>query len=136
MSGERGSITLWVLGLCVALLFLGGLSLDLWRAVGDRRELAAMADAAATAGANGVDEQQLRAGHVLLDPARADRLARATLAEFPHARALTDVRISVHGNTVTVTLRDRVPFSLLGVFMAGQQFDVTVHASAAPEERG
>jgi len=136
MNGERGSITLWVLGLCVALLFLGGLSLDLWRAVGDRRELASMADAAATAGANGVDEQQLRAGHLLLDPARAEQLARATLAEFPHAGALASVSISVYGNTVTVTLRDRVPFSLLGVFMAGQQFDVTVHASAVPQERG
>ncbi len=135
MTRERGSITLWVLGLCIALLFLGGSSLDLWRAAADRHELAAMADAAATAAANGVDEQQLRAGHLTLDPARARRLALATLAEYPHSRVLDEVAVVVHGNTVTVTLRDHVPLSLLGVFMAGRPFDVTVHASATPQER-
>src|SRR5438128_12171130 len=35
---EHGTTTLWVLGLCISLLFLGGLSLDLWRAVADRRQ--------------------------------------------------------------------------------------------------
>jgi Flp pilus assembly protein TadG len=135
MTRERGSITLWVLGLCIALLFLGGLSLDLWRAAADRHQLAVMADAAATAAANGVDEQQLRAGHLTLDPARARQLALTTLAEYPHARALDELAVVVHGNTVTVTLRDHVAFSLLGVFMAGQRFDVTVHAAAAPQER-
>ena len=135
MTKERGSITLWVLGLCVALLFLGGLSLDLWRAAANRHELAAMADAAATAAANGVDVQQLRAGTVVLDLPRARQLALATLATYPHARALDEVSVVVHGNTVTVTLRDHVPFSLLGVFMTGQRFDVTVHAAATPQER-
>ena len=37
--GRAGTITLWVLGLCISLMFLGGLSLDLWRAVADRRQL-------------------------------------------------------------------------------------------------
>jgi len=135
MTHERGSITLWVLGLCVALLFLGGLSLDLWRAAGNRHELAAMADAAATAAANGVDVQQLRAGNLVLDPARARRLALATLSTYPHARALDAVTVEVHGTTVTVTLADHVAFSLLGVFMPGHRFDVVVHASAAPREQ-
>src|SRR5439155_165696 len=36
---------------------------------------------------------------------------------------------------VTVSLRDHVGFSLLGVFIGGQRFDVQVHASAEPEER-
>ena len=39
---ERGSITFWVLGLAVATLFIGGLSVDLWRVMSDRRELAAV----------------------------------------------------------------------------------------------
>ena len=72
-ADERGTITLWVLGLCIALMFLGGLSLDLWRAVAVRRELSSMADTAATAGANGVDEGALRAGTLQLDPDRAPR---------------------------------------------------------------
>jgi hypothetical protein len=36
---------------------------------------------------------------------------------------------------VTVVLRDHVNFSLLGIFLGGQHFDVQVRASAAPEER-
>ena len=60
-SRRAGTVTLWVLGLCVVVLFLGGLGLDLWRGIATRRELSAMADAVATAAANGVDEQALRA---------------------------------------------------------------------------
>ena len=71
---ERGTMTLWVLGLCIAVLFLGGLSLDLWRVIAVRRSLVAMADAGATAGANGLDQAALRDGVLRLDPvvARAD----------------------------------------------------------------
>jgi len=136
VTTERGTITLWVLGLAVALMFLGGLSLDLWRAVADRRELSAMADAAATAGANGLDEPALRAGTVRVDPARARAIAAETLQEYPHASALDAARIDVAGNRVTVTLHDHVRFSLLGIFMGGRQFEIEAHAAAEPEERG
>src|SRR6266540_1415895 len=37
---ERGQVTVWMLGLAVMLLFLGGLSLDLWRAFTQRQNLA------------------------------------------------------------------------------------------------
>ena len=49
---ESGTITLWMLGLCLMLFLLGGISLDLWRAFSERRSLAASADAAAVAGAS------------------------------------------------------------------------------------
>ena len=132
---ERGTITLWVLGLCISLLFLGGLSLDLWRAVADRRQLSSMADTAATAAANGVDVDALRAGVLRLDPVRARAIALASLEGDAHVRSLDAIDVEVVGNRVTVSLRDHVDFSLLGVFMGGQRFDVQVHASAEPEER-
>ena len=132
---ERGTITLWVLGLCMALMFLGGLSLDLWRAVADRRQLSSMADTAATAAANGIDEAALRAGTVRLDPERARAIAVASLEEDPHSGALDEIDVQIVGNRVTVSLRDHVRFSLLGIFMAGQSFEIQVHASAEPEER-
>lgn len=134
MRTEHGTVTLWVLGLCIALMFLGGLSLDLWRAVAVRREMSAMADAAATAGANGLDEPALRAGVVQLDDARARDLTVRTLGEYPRMPALDAARIDVAGNRVTVTLRDHVDFSLLGIFMGGDHFDVDVHASAEAHE--
>jgi hypothetical protein len=132
---DRGTITLWVLGLCISLMFLGGLSLDLWRAVATRRQLSSMADTAAAAGGNGIDVDALRAGTLRLDPARARAIALGTLDEDPRSASLDGVDVAVVGNEVTVSLRDHVDFSLLGIFLGGRHFDVRVHASAAPEER-
>ena len=128
---ERGTATLWVLGLCIALMFLSGLSLDFWRALAVRREMSARADAAATAGANGLDEAQLRAGVIALDPSRAHSLAEQELA----TSSLDDADIEVATDSVTVTLRDHVEFSLLGIFMPGEKFVIEVQARAAPVER-
>ena len=134
-ADERGTVTLFVLGLCVALLFLGGLSLDLWRAVAARRELSALADSSAAAGANGVDEGALRNGSVQLDPERARAFAYEALVSTGRISSLDAARIDINGNTVTVTLRDHVNFSLLGLFLGGRHFDIEVHARAEPEER-
>jgi Flp pilus assembly protein TadG len=132
---ERGTITLWVLGLCIALMFLGGLSLDLWRAVADRRQLSSMADTAATAAANGIDVDALRAGTLRLDPVRARAIALASLHDDPHSAALDAIDVEITGNRVTVSLRDHVRFSLLGIFMGGKQFEIQAHSTAQPEER-
>jgi Flp pilus assembly protein TadG len=131
----RGTVTLWILGLCISLMFLGGLSVDLWRAVAARRELSSIADSAATAAANGVDVEALRAGTLRLDPVRVRAIARASLDENAPAGALDAIDVEIVGNRVTVTLRDHVNFSLLGLFMGGRHFDIQVHAAAEPEER-
>ena len=133
-GGERGTITLWVLGLCIALMFLGGLSLDLWRAVAERRELSSMADSAATAAANGVDVDALRAGTLRLDPVRARAIALASLDEDAHSSRLDGIDIAIVGNRVTVTVRDHVRFSLLGIFMGGGHFEIQAHAAAEATE--
>jgi hypothetical protein len=135
MMRERGTVTLWVLGLSIGLMFLAGCSLDLWRAVAARRELSAMADAAATAGASGLDESAARDGTVELDPDRARVLARDALAAGKRAPSLDDARVDATPDRIVVTLRGHVGLSLLGIFMNGQRFVIEVHASAAPEER-
>lgn len=132
---ERGTVTLWVLGLCIGLMFLAGCSLDLWRAVAARRQLSAMADAAATAGANGLDEAAARNGTVVLDPTRARALARDALASGKPASSLDGAQVDATPDRVVVTLRGHVGFSLLSIFMHGDRFEIDVHASAAPEER-
>ncbi len=133
--GERGTVTLWVLGLCIGLMFLAGCSLDLWRAVAARRELSAMADAAATAGANGLDESAARNGTIVLDPNRARELARDSLTSGPRPPSLDNEGIDTTPDRIVVTLHGHVGFSLLGIFMHGQRFEIEVHASAAPQER-
>ena len=131
---ESGTITLWMLGLCLMLFLLGGISLDLWRAFSERRSLAATADAAAVAGASALDEAAYRSsGAVRLMPADAQRRARASLAEQLDRRALRDARVEATEDTVVVTLGGAVDFSLLQIVAPGDEFAITVHATARPQ---
>ena len=131
---ESGTITLWMLGLCLMLFLLGGISLDLWRAFSERRSLAASADAAAVAGASALDEAAYRStGAVRLVPADAQRRARASLADQLDERALRDARVDATEDTVIVTVGGSVDFSLLQIVAPGDEFAITVHATARPQ---
>ncbi|MCZ7536549.1 MAG: hypothetical protein M5T61_12035 [Acidimicrobiia bacterium] len=128
-------MTLYVLGLCVAVLFLGGLSADLWRVIAVRSDLATMADGAAAAAADGLDEAALREGALVLDPERAALLAREHLDAQSDAGIIDDVAIDTGDGGVTVRLRSAVRFTLLGVFLDAGEFDVTASAVAEPRRR-
>src|SRR5882672_9003326 len=77
--GDRGLLTIWLLGLCLLLLVLGGVSLDLWRVFSERQALAGLADSAALAGAGGLDLDAARRGLVRLDAADATGRAQASI---------------------------------------------------------
>ena len=131
---EHGMITLWVLGLSVAVLFLGGIGLDFWRAIAVRREISVMADAAATAGGNGLDESALRGGRLHLDEARVRQLVASELDQYANARKLRNATVTIVDGQVVVTLSEYVDFSLLGIFMGGDHFTVQFRAIAEPQE--
>ncbi len=120
---ESGQITLWVLGLAVALLGLGGISVDLWRVMGERSELAVIADSAAVAGANGVDVDWFRAtGEVrLLEPLARD-LALSILSQ----EDVVVVGLTVQNDQIVVQIRREVAFTLLNILTAGQDPSVTI----------
>jgi hypothetical protein len=131
---EAGTTTLWMIGLCLMLFLLGGVSLDLWRAFSERRSLAATADAAAVAGASALDEPAYRSsGVVRLLPADAERRARASLAEQLDRRSLRDARVAATEAEVTVTVGGAVDFSLLQIVAPGDEFAITVRATARPQ---
>jgi hypothetical protein len=125
-------MTLWVLGLCISVLFLGGLGLDLWRVIELRRSLSATADATATAGANGLDETALRRGETKLNPRLAERLAEEQLSIEGDAHRVDQALINVGDTSVDVELVGEVDFSLLGIFLAGDPIEVHVRATAEP----
>lgn len=132
--GERGTMTLLGIGLSVMLLFVGGFSLDLWRAHSERRALAELADAAAAAGANGIDTGVYRAtGELVLDPALAEDFAwesinrqvdRRALVGTPDVVATTDV--------IVVQVRGEVEMTLLRALSGGEPFTIVVTAEAVP----
>lgn len=71
-----------MLGLGVAILLLGGISFDLWRLIGERRELSALADSAAIAATSGIDVEYFRVhGVSRLDPTLVDDQIGAVMSE-------------------------------------------------------
>jgi Flp pilus assembly protein TadG len=123
-----------MLGLCLMLFLLGGVSLDLWRAFSERRSLAAAADAAAVAGASALDEAAYRStGAVRLVPADARRRAQASLADQLDRRALRDARVDATEEEVSVVVGGAVGFSLLQIASPGDEFAITVRATARPQ---
>ena len=131
-DAERGTITLWILGLCLMLFLLGGISLDLWRSFSERRALAATADAAALAGASAIDEGRYRqSGDVVLVPAEAEARARASIVEQLDKDALRDVEVHATADAVTVVARGQVGLTLLNLLHTAD-IDVVVTATATP----
>jgi len=132
--GESGTMTIWMLGLCLMLLLLGGISLDLWRAFSERRALASAADAAAIAGASALDEPAYRqTGEVRLAPAAAEQRAEASLTQQFDRRALRGSRVAADDQAVVVEVTGSVHFSLLQVLAPGDAFEITVRATARPQ---
>lgn len=136
-NAQGGTITLWMLGLVIVLFAVGGISLDLWNVFGDRRELVALADAAASAGASGIDEAPFReTGEIHLDPSRARERVLAALEEAPHGGHVDSVEISITNDEVRVDLSRNTELTLLGVLSPGEEVRVEAHATAAPFESG
>ena len=134
---DAGTVTLWLLGLCLMLFALGGISLDLWRSFSERRSLAATADAAALAGASAIDEDEYRAsGALVLEPALAEARARAHVATQLDRTSLRDVDVHADRDAVTVVVHGRVGFTLLGVLVPHDDLDVRVTATATPLRSG
>ena len=118
---ERGAAMLWVLGLSVIVLFLGGISLDLWRAFEVRQDLAALADSAAAAGASQIDVDVFRSsGEVVLDVIAAEAAALASIAAQQDASRVTvdpDITFNDPGlpTRISVTLEGELRFTLLKI---------------------
>lgn len=131
---DHGSITLWTLGLAVMVLFLGGISLDLWRVFEIRQDLAAMADSAANAGASRIDGDLYRdTGMIALDEEAARRAANDNLDLQQDADKITRrPSPDVSGSVITVTLEGEVEFTLLNIFLFGEG-PVPVSATGSAE---
>ena len=140
---EDGMLTPWMLGLCVALLLLAGVTVDLWRVMAERRALVGVAESAAVAAASGLDEAAFRAaadsgdlGRALqLAAPRARALAARAVAAQDGVYALTDWDLRLGSDGATVMVAGEVPFTLLHLLpdgAVGDQFRLRVTATAEP----
>ncbi|HJU81337.1 MAG TPA: pilus assembly protein TadG-related protein [Acidimicrobiia bacterium] len=137
MNGERGSVPIWFLGLGFCLLMLGSMSAELWRIMGERQELVAMADGAALAAASAIDLEIYRdQGVAVLDPTEASSLALAVISQSSGAIDLAGppvIEVAEDGSSVRVELKRQVSFGLIRFLsMADESFEVTGVAVAYP----
>lgn len=126
-SSERGSVTVFTVIMTITLIFVAGLVVDGGQILNAKRTAANVAESAARAGAQELDEDAIRAGE-------RDRLnERRSIARaeaFLEANGYQGTA-SVAANMVTVTVTARQPMLILGI---GGLAGVDVHGtgSASP----
>jgi Flp pilus assembly protein TadG len=134
-GGDGGFFTIWMLGVCLLVLAIGGVSVDLWHAFSQRQQLAGVADAAALAGAAGIDPAQARAGTIVLDPELAAARAEQSVATQPDASSLVSspqISFSANDSEITVTLQGTCSLFLLRFLTGRPALTFTVSSSARP----
>jgi Flp pilus assembly protein TadG len=113
MRPEAGAVSVFVVVVTMALIAVTGLVLDGGRLLAARREAQDIAANAARAGAQALDETQLRSGHKVLDAVASGRAVAQYLA---HTSATGTSRVDA--DTVTVTVR--MPVRMLLPAMVGR----------------
>lgn len=124
--GQRGSVTVFVTILSVTLIFVAGLVVDGGRILSTRRAAANVAESAARAGAQAIDEDELRrSGQTILHSAQAEQRALALLAANGYSGT---VEVSAGAVTVHATIRREL--QILGI---GGLASVTITATGKSE---
>lgn len=137
MRGERGSAPLWFLGLALCVLMVGAMSAELWRALGERQEMVAIADAGAVAAASVIDLEHYRAtGQLRIDPEEAAARALVVIDGHSGSADLSGaplIEVAADGSSVTVEVMREVPFGLLRMLsLSDDRFVVSGVAVAYP----
>ena len=127
LCSERGSVLITGLLLTLALLMVLGAAVDIGHAFIVRRDLSSLADNAALAGAQQLDQQAVHQGQLALDPQQAQAAALSAVSAEPgiqvQAEATpTDVHVRVTRRFPTILLR------LVGL----SDLTVSAQANAAP----
>lgn len=118
-TDERGTVTVFVTVFMIALLVVAGLVIDGGNVLAARREAINVAESAARAGVQGLDEDAVRnASSVRLSPAAAHARAHDFLTATGHTGT-----VSIEGDSVIVDVTITQPLFLLGIAGLG---DTTV----------
>lgn len=122
---DRGSASLFLAIVAVALMAMAGLVIDGGNTLDAREEASNVAESAARAGANQVSEASLRGGGpALVDPTRGPAAAQRILAELGRSGS-----VQVSGDTVTVTVTITQKMAILSA-VGVQPVTVTGRATA------
>jgi Flp pilus assembly protein TadG len=127
LGDERGSVLITGLLLTLALLMVLGAAVDIGHAFIVRRDLASLADDAALAGAQQLDQQAVHQGQLALDPPQAQAAALSALSGEPGIQAQAEASTG----QVYVKVTRRFPTILLRL-VGLSDLTVSAQANAAP----
>ena len=131
---DRGQVTFWMITFAFVILFLGlGITIEGWRIWSAWRDVAAQADAAAAAGASGIDEAAFRSssGQVIqLDPVTAEELAYQNIDAQQDTDDITSVDATATTEQIAVVVHAEVDLFVLGAVRG--PFHITATATADP----
>jgi Flp pilus assembly protein TadG len=127
---ERGSATVWMIGVTVSTFALVALVLDGGAMLRARSDAFAVAGAAARVGAQQLDPDAAVEGLTVLDPIAAERAVMDYLSDLGVAG-----RASVAGDTVTVTVSSAAELQMLRLVGGDTvSFDATATVEAVKVE--
>ncbi len=132
--GERGSMTIWAMGMSLLLFAVGFLALDLWSGFSARQEAAAIADSASIAGATALDEAAWRTGILALNPEAAEERALSAALAHPAWNDTMVVSAAATTGGVTVSVSRTIPFRFISGFVPGRVATISVSGYAEPGE--
>lgn len=128
---ERGSATVFVIGMAIVLFVCAGLVVDGGLAINARMRVADDAEQAARVGADSVDLDELRAGgEVRIDTTLAANRAAEYLARRGYG--VGQYSVAVHDDGVRVSVSDTTNTAILGL-VGVRKYDVRAGATAVPE---
>jgi Flp pilus assembly protein TadG len=127
LGDESGSVLITGLLLTLALLMVLGAAVDIGHAFIVRRDLASLADDAALAGAQQLDQQAVHEGQLALDPPQAQAAALSALSGEPGIQAQAEASTG----QVYVKVTRRFPTILLRL-VGLSDLTVSAQANAAP----
>ena len=123
-TDQRGTITVFVVVFMTALLAVAGLVIDGGNVLAARRQAANVAESAARAGAQAIDDNAVRStGEVHLDPDAARRRAQQYLTTTGY-----DGTVTIDGDLVVVDVTIEQRLYILGF---GSRTDTTVTGHGA-----
>ncbi len=138
------SAPIMVLIMAMMVLFIGGISIDLWRVIADHREVSGLADGAAVAGATAVDIAAYEADPTqdpILDPALATQRVCRYMADHEGVTACPSVTLTVDFapdlSAIAVSYQREVELTFLRIVAVGGAEPIVVYSDALVElQRG
>jgi hypothetical protein len=138
--GQRGSFTFAVIFWALMAMMLAGLVVDGGLSITERQHAGDVAEQAARAGANDLDQNELRAGRYVLAADACDQAARVVVASGLDATAVTScdpngtLTLATGQVVPTMTVQIRIQYSpiLIGMIYSGT-FTANATATAHPQ---